>query len=87
MIFRTIARSLALPSIHVKPIVPFSHIHGLILHRNLATPIPNLSGRRHFAAKSNADAVVNELQELYATAKDEVLFFLLLSFLFLCSLC
>ncbi|MCJ1301553.1 hypothetical protein MMC08_004354 [Hypocenomyce scalaris] len=34
--------------------------------------LPPSSQRRHYAAKTEADAKVEELQELYATAQDEV---------------
>ena len=43
--------------------------HKTSLQRSLGTP---LSARRQYAVKSDADSVVEELQELYATAKDEV---------------
>ena len=44
----------------------------LTSRRFLATPLPDSTARRHFAAKTSADAAVEELQDLYATARDEV---------------
>lgn len=52
------------------PQIPYYRV--VAFRRSLATPLPDSAARRHFAAKSSADAAVEELQDLYATARDEV---------------
>ncbi|KAM0796408.1 hypothetical protein BDR22DRAFT_893260 [Usnea florida] len=56
------------PSSAYSPISP-SHLHRLPHLPALHPPHHRL--RRTFAAKTTADASIEELQELYATAKDE----------------
>ena len=76
MILRSIARACAVSSIHVRRRLTPLYSASSALQPHSATHPPSLPTRRHYAAKSGADIVVEELQELYATAKDEVRWFL-----------
>ena len=66
MIIRSVLRSSsALSSFRSLP----RHRSPFALTTSLQQP---LQSRRHYATKSDVDVVIDELQELYATAKDEV---------------
>ena len=72
MILRNIVRCCALSSTRTPQRLGTQQHSRSTLKRQFAIPLANLPLRRHYVSKSAADAAVEELQELYATAKDEV---------------